>query len=98
MSGMGLGWISEKGSVLRELLDTGSPGSGHGPKAAGAPRAFGQCSQRQGGIVGVSWAGAGVEVSDPCGSPPTQDILILGGYTLTLLLVIADTWLTADSD
>lgn len=87
---MGLGWISEKGSVLRGLLDTSSP------LELPELRVFGQCSQGQGGIVGVSWAG--VEVNDPFGSSPTQDILILGDYTPTLLFVIADTWLTADSD
>lgn len=36
----------------------GSPErSGHGPEAARAPGAFGQCSQAEGGIVGVSGQG-----------------------------------------
>lgn len=50
-----------------------SPGNGHVPKATRAPGVFGHSSQAQGGIVGVSWAGRGAGLGDPCGSLPTQD-------------------------
>lgn len=50
-----LGWISGKGSP-RGWSDTDQAphGSGHRPKAARAQGAFEQCSQDQGGIVGLS--------------------------------------------
>lgn len=52
-----------------------SQGSGHGPKPAKVSEAFGQCCQTHGGITGMSCAGTGVWLNDPCGSLPTQDIL-----------------------
>lgn len=63
---------------------TGSPASGHSPKASRTQGAFGQCSQGQGGIVGVSCAGPGLVLSDPWGTLPTQHILwfLIGGLWL----------------
>lgn len=63
---------------------TGSPASGHSPKASRTQGAFGQCSQGQGGIVGVSCAGPGLVLSDPWGTLPTRHILwfLIGGLWL----------------
>ncbi|KAJ7401497.1 hypothetical protein BTVI_95591 [Pitangus sulphuratus] len=73
------GWISEKGSSCRVWLDTehALQGSGHDPKAARAQGAFGECSQKQGGIVGVSVQGQELDLVIPVGSSNS-------GYSLVL--------------
>ena len=49
-----------------------------GPQAAGVQGAFEQCPQTLGLNVGWSCIEPGVGFNDPCGSLPTQDIVILG--------------------
>uniref|UniRef100_A0A8C3Y5H9 TSPO associated protein 1 n=1 Tax=Catharus ustulatus TaxID=91951 RepID=A0A8C3Y5H9_CATUS len=67
-----VGQVGDQGKVLPAEGAghcPGSPGNGHSPEAARAPRVFGQ-----GGVVGVSMQGTGAGLNDPCRSLPTQDI------------------------
>lgn len=72
----GLGWISGKDFSSRGWLST-EQGSGHSTKLARVQIMFGQCSQVQGGIVGVSCTEPGAGLDNPCRSLATQDSLIL---------------------